>query len=77
MNRLLLVTIGVLLVFTVSCGVNSSGNINFNASDVKYVKDHRTNLCFAVTASRKAASLETSGFGLTCVPCEAVKHLIK
>jgi len=64
-------------LFLCSCSVNTSSNVNFKGEDLKYFKDNRTGLCFAVVASRKAASLETTGLGVTCVPCEKVKHLIK
>tara|TARA_R110002050_G_scaffold19263_2_gene55530 strand:+ start:970 stop:1194 length:225 start_codon:yes stop_codon:yes gene_type:complete len=60
-----------------SCSVNTSGNVNFKGEDLKYFKDSRTNLCFAVVGSRKAATLEITGLGVTCVPCENVEHLIK
>jgi hypothetical protein len=61
----------------VSCGVNSSSNIDIDGEDVVYFKDSRTGLCFGAVASRKTADFETTGLGMTCVPCESVKHLIK
>ena len=64
-------------LFLCSCSVGSSSNVNFKAEDLVYDKDDRTGLCFAVVASRKAATLETTGLGVTCVPCENVEHLIK
>ena len=60
-----------------SCSVNTSSNVNFKGEDLIYFKDSRTNLCFAVVASRKTASFDTTGLGVTCVPCENVEHLIK
>ena len=51
------------------CGVSTSGNINIDPGKIRYTYDHRTNLCFAVVASRKAMEFDTSGFGLTNVPC--------
>jgi len=60
-----------------SCSVNTSSNVDFKGKDLVYFKDSRTNLCFAVVASRKAVSLEATGLGVTCVPCGDVEHLIK
>lgn len=59
------------------CGVNTSGNINFNPKSIQYAQDDRTGLCFAIVASRKTGSLGTSGLGLTEVPCtdEVLSHI--
>lgn len=67
----------LLSVALFGCGVNSSSNIDFEGEDIKHVLDSRTNLCFGVVASRKSNSISTTGLGLTCVPCDSVKHLIK
>lgn len=64
------------VLFT-GCAVNTSGNIDFEADDIKYSKDSRTGLCFGVVASRKSFTASTTGLGLTCVPCDKVEHLIK
>ena len=67
-----------LLAFTLgSCSVNSSSNVDIDGADLVYFKDDRTNLCFAATASRKFMSASTTGLGVTCVPCDSVKHLLK
>ena len=55
----------------------SINNIDIDGTDIIYFKDKRTNLCFGAITSRKARSFDTSGLGLTCVPCDSVKHLIK
>jgi hypothetical protein len=60
-----------------SCSVSTSGNVDVDSNDIKYVRDSRTNLCFGIVASRKSFSTATTGLGVTCVPCESVKHLIK
>lgn len=75
MKKLLLI-LGITLIF-MSCGVNSSSNIDIKGTDVVYFKDTRTGLCYGAVASRKTGSVETTGLGLTCVPCEKVEHLIK
>ena len=59
------------------CSVNSSSNVDIDGNDMMYFKDSRTELCFGAVASRKTMSASTSGLGVTCVPCESVKHLIK
>lgn len=64
-------------VLFIGCAVNTSGNVDFDANDIKYAKDTRTGLCFGVVASRKSFTASTTGLGLTCVPCEDVEHLIK
>ena len=45
-------------------------------SKVKYGKDKRTGLCFAIVSSRKATSVSTSGIGITNVPCDKVNYLL-
>lgn len=64
-------------LFLCSCSVRTPSNVNFKGEDLRYFKDNRTGLCFAVVVSRKVTSLEITGLGVTCVPCEKVKHLIK
>jgi len=64
-------------VLFAGCGVNTSGNIDFDADDIQYEKDSRTGLCFGVVASRKSFNASTTGLGVTCVPCDKVEHLIK
>ena len=76
MKKILLVLAVVTLGMT-SCSVNSSDNVNIDGEDMVYFKDSRTNLCFGAVASRKAMTASTTGLGVTCVPCEAVEHLIK
>ena len=72
------ILIALIAVFTFSaCEVNTSSNIDFNGTDIKYVKDSRTNLCYAVIASRKSFSTDATGMGFTLVPCKDVQHLIK
>lgn len=60
------------------CGVSTSSNVNISGEDLRYMQDERTGLCFAVTASRKALKLDTTGLGLANVPCtDEVLALIK
>ena len=75
--KLFSLILGTLLLMLCSCSVNTSGNIDFDADHIKYDKDERTGLCFGVIASRKTGSLDATGLGMTCVPCDSVKHLIK
>jgi len=63
-------------VLFAGCSVNTSGNVDIDATDIQYVKDDRSGLCFGVVASRKTMTPTTTGLGLTCVPCENVEHLI-
>lgn len=66
----------LILILGVSCGVSSSSNINIDPNNILYVKDIRTGLCFGFVASRKTTSLETTGLGMTCVPCENVEKYL-
>ena len=62
------------------CSVNPSGLSDKYAKDfvskIKYVKDKRTDVCFAMVASRKTADTDQTGIGISEVPCEKVKHLL-
>lgn len=69
--------LGVVIVTLTSCDVHNSDKIDIDTDAIKYVKDSRTGLCFALTASRKSFDANATGLGLTCVPCEKVKHLIE
>jgi len=72
-----IIALGSLLLLT-ACGVSSSDNVNVDANDLTYIKDSRTGLCYAVVASRKAMSVDTTGLGFTMVTCnEKVMALIK
>jgi len=64
----LIAAVAVLSVLA-GCGVNTSGNINFNANSLQYAQDDRTGLCFAIVASRKTGNIETTGLGMSEVPC--------
>lgn len=60
------------------CSVGTSSNIEVDGNDLVYFKDNRTDLCFAVVASKKAGSLDTTGLGMTEVECtERVLNLIQ
>lgn len=74
-TKLLIIALMLSQILT-SCGVNTSGNVNVDPENIQYFKDSRTNLCFGIVASRKSGSYETTGLGVTCVPCEAVEHLL-
>ena len=74
MNRIT----GVALVLFSGCGVGSSSNVAINGLDLQYVKDPRTESCFAYVGSSMKMSLETTGLGLASVPCDKVpKELLK
>lgn len=58
-----------LVTLIAGCGVNTSSNIDVDGTDLRYFKDSRTDMCYAVVASRKARSIDTSGLGMTNVEC--------
>lgn len=73
--------IGLMAIVFSGCSVNPSKLSDKYAKDfiknITYVKDSKTGLCFGIIASRKTGSTDSSGIGITCVPCENVNHLIK
>lgn len=71
-----LIILATIMLLT-NCSVNNSDNIDIDANAIKYFKDYRTGICYAVTASRKSFDAHSTGLGLTCVPCDSVKHLIE
>ena len=64
--RYLVLLTGLLL----GCGVKTTTKVNVDPQDLKYFKDHRTNLCFAIVASAPILSAGATGLGMTNVPCE-------
>lgn len=78
MTKAKIIGIAILSTVLYGCGVNTSGNIDVNPNNLRYFYDSRTDLCFAAVASRKTANFDTTGLGLTNVPCsEEVRSLIK
>ncbi len=72
-----IITILMVGVMMTSCSVHTTDNIDIDAEDIQYDKDERTGLCFGFVASRKSFDTDATGLGLTCVPCDSVKHLIE
>jgi hypothetical protein len=68
--------LGLMVLGLSSCDVHNTDNIDIDTNAIRYVKDSRTGLCFALTASRKSFDANATGLGLTCVPCKDVEHLI-
>jgi hypothetical protein len=58
-----------LVLLLAGCGVNTSSNIDVKGTDLRYFKDPRTDMCYAIVASRKTGSFDTTGLGLTNVEC--------
>lgn len=69
MMKKTMVMAGLMALFLTGCGVNTSSNIDFDGDDIGYAQDQRTGLCYAYTASRMSGNVDTSGLGLTEVPC--------
>lgn len=61
----------ILTLMSCNAGTGSMGNVQ--TDKIQYYQDKRTGLCFAVLGSKKAVSMETTGMGMTCVPCESVE----
>lgn len=62
-----------ILFLVASCGVNTSGNININPSDIQIIR--KGDLCFGFIASRKSFTVSTTGLGFTYIPCEKLKGM--
>lgn len=60
----------LLLFLFAGCGVKTSGNIDVDPNDIKFIKKGK--VCFAIVASRKAGHFSTSGLGLAYVPCNKI-----
>lgn len=77
-----MLAIGIVSLMVITgCSVNPSEISAEYADDmvgkITYAQDHRTGLCFGVIASRKTGSTDQTGFGMSLVPCNKVKHLVK
>lgn len=82
MKKISLMTIAVICFFVVSCRINPSEVSDSYAKEfvekVKYIKDERTGICYAIVATRMAGSADQNGISWTWVPCDSVeKYLIK
>jgi len=82
MKTMFVIFITTICLFTVSCNVNPSEVTDDYAKkfvkEVKYVKDEKTGLCFAIVATRETGSTDQNGISWTWVPCDSVeKFLIK
>ena len=70
----------IMAVALLGCEVNPSkvgaGEARIFAEKLTYVKDVRTQLCFAIVATRPTGNTDQSGMGITEVPCFNVEHLI-
>ncbi len=82
MKTMSLIIITAICFFAVSCNVNPSEVSDDYAKDfvrkIKYVKDEKTGLCFAIVATRETGSTDQNGISWTWVPCDSVeKFLIK
>ena len=77
--RFILITVA--LAFLVSCDVNPSKFGKDEArgfiDKITYVKDPKTNLCFALVASRKTGDANQSGMGMSVVPCAAIEKYLE
>lgn len=79
MKTLLKILAITLVVLFTSCNQTSTkfkAN-NFKQEDITYVKDRRTNLCYAILAGRKTGDADQSGLGFACVPCEQVEDYLE
>lgn len=79
MKTLLKILAVTLVILFTSCNQTSTkfkAN-NFKQENITYVKDRRTNLCYAILAGRNTGEPDQTGLGLACVPCEKVEDYIE
>ncbi len=60
------------------CGCTSmhkgATDVNVSGEDIVYLKDERTNLCFAVLFIQNKVGTSVRTMGMTSVPCEDLGH---
>lgn len=73
MKKLLIIPLAFILA---SCDASSS-RIEIDPSKINYMKDVRTDLCYAVVGRSRPGEMIATSFSITNVPCsEAVLRLI-
>ncbi len=79
--KFLIIMLMLMALALTGCDVNpskfGSGEAKKFATKITYVKDHRTDLCFALVASRKTGTASQSGMGIAQVPCTAVADYLE
>jgi starvation-inducible outer membrane lipoprotein len=81
-RKIICLVLGLALMLS-ACSINPSEFSDGTAKDLvaalKYAKDKRTGLCFAMVASRKTGNTDQTGLGFTNVPCtpEVERILVK
>jgi hypothetical protein len=67
----------VALVATMGCksGYRSTSKVSVSGRDVVYLRDPRTDLCFAVLAVQNPAGTSISEVAMTGVPCEKLAQV--
>ena len=66
----IVITLGACTVQSSKLSKNDGEKIIEN---IRYVKDKKLDLCFALIASRKANRVDSSGLAMAAVPCEKVE----
>ena len=67
----------LLLLATTGCTSwhKAAGDVNVGGEDVVYLKDDRTNLCFAVLFLGNKTGTSVENMGITAVPCEKLENV--
>lgn len=62
-----------LLIAGCSNKLETSDKIEFDPTDIQYVKDNRTNLCFAYVSTQEASEpIYSEGIGIATVTCDSI-----
>jgi hypothetical protein len=63
-----------LLVWGCTSMHRGATDVNVSGEDIVYLKDERTNLCFAVLFIQNKVGTSVRTMGMTDVPCEDLGH---
>jgi len=60
-----------------SCGAKSARLGNIDPDDIEYIKDCRTNLCYAIIGAKQGMNITDAAesMGMACVPCDSLKNV--
>lgn len=65
----------LIILFTSCANTHTVNNVEHNINDINYIKDSRSNLCFARLGS--ISSYNYIIISISEVPCEKVEHLLQ
>ena len=75
-NLILVLLLGIGFALS-SCGAKSARLGNIDPDEIEYMKDCRTNLCYAVVGAERGSHISgaAESMGMSCVPCDSLKNV--